>query len=159
MEVTHSFTEQLQSIANRYLEEHEGKPTSKRDMAAWAINHNLSKPQPADMVSQCADQLAQPMREENIVDPQGRSVRAKHVTRIKDDEGEQTFLWADIRMAPPEHMTIALKQRRQHIVGECHQLKLDVDSYNENRRPSTQIPMTFDFTMDLLELDAADKAA
>ncbi len=111
------------------------------------------------MVTQCADQLAQAMREEYIRDSQGRSVRAKHVARIRDREGEQAFLWADIRTAPPEHMNIAFKQRRQHIVDECRQLKLDVDSYNENQRPDTQIPMNFNFTVDLLELEAADKAA
>ena len=153
------YTEQLQRIANRYLAINKGKPTSKREMAAWAIGNNLWKPEPADLVSQCGDQLAQAMREEYYRDPQGRTVRAKHVARIMNEEGRQAFLWADIRTAPPEHMNIALKQRRQHIVGECRQLKLDVDSYNENRRPNTQIPMNFNFTMDLLEAEAADRAA
>ena len=155
----HTLTDQLQKIANRYLEEHGGKPSTKREIAAWAIRNDLWKPHPSDLISQCADQVAQAMREEYIVDAQGRSVRAKLVARIKDKEGEQAFLWADMRTAHPEHMNIAFRQRRQHIVGECRQLKLDVDSYNENQQPDTQIAMNFNFTMDLMELAAADKAA
>ena len=31
------------------------------------------------------------------------------------------------------------KQRRQQIVGDCHQLKMDTDSFNENQSPSHPI--------------------
>ena len=94
------------------------------------------------------------MREEYIKDPQERTVRAKHAARI-----EQGVLWADIRTAPREHMEIALKQRRRAILGDCRQLKLDVDSYNENRSPVAPIQMSFDFTNDLLEMEALAKTA
>jgi hypothetical protein len=50
-------------------------------------------------------------------------------------------------------MGIAFQQRRQQIVGDCRQLKSDVDSYNENRNPSSPIQMVFDFTLDLVELE------
>lgn len=100
----------------------------------------------------CAEQLARAMREEYIVDPQGRRVRAKHAARIK-----QAVLWDDIRTASREHMQIALQQRRQQIVGDCHQLKLDVESYNENRNYDTPIQMVFDFTIDLIEMEMEKK--
>jgi hypothetical protein len=74
---------------------------------------------------------AKAMREEYIVDPQGRTVRAKHAARIRQGNRQMT-LWADIRTASQNHMAIAFQQRRQQILGECHQLKSDVDSYNEN---------------------------
>ena len=38
-------------------------------------------------------------------------------------------------------MEIALKQRRQQIVGNCKQLKTDMDSFNENRNPGKPIQM------------------
>lgn len=41
-------------------------------------------------------------------------------------------------------------------MGDCHQLKADVDSYNQNHNPAKQIPMIFDFTRDLMELEAMD---
>ena len=63
-------------------------------------------------------------------------------------------LWDDIRTAPREHMAIAFQQRRQQIVGDCGQLKADVDSYNENKIPQAPIKMVFDFTEDLMEIEA-----
>ena len=53
---------------------------------------------------------------------------------------------------------IAFRQRRKQVVDDCRNLKLDVDSYNENRKPNTQIPMSFDFTQDLAEMAAAEAA-
>ena len=90
------------------------------------------------------------MREEYITDPQGRTVRAKHVACY-----EQVPLWGDIRTAPREHMEMAFQQRRQQIVGDCRQLKVDVDSYNQNyNNGELPIQMIFDFTLDLEELEA-----
>ena len=93
------------------------------------------------------------MREEFITDPQGRRVRAKHAARMDRDEGEQGALWDDIRTASHEHMQVAFQQRRQGIVGDCHRLKVDVGSYNDNRGPVEPIQMIFDFTSDLLEME------
>jgi len=83
--------------------------------------------------------------------PQGRTVRAKHAARVEDANGHQTTLWADIRTAPRKHMETAFRQRRGQILGECRQLKSDVDSYNENASPGIPIPMSFNFTYDLEE--------
>jgi hypothetical protein len=56
-------------------------------------------------------------------------------------------------------MERAFAQRRKQILGDCRQLKADVDSYNENRRPEEPIQVIFDFTVDLAELEAARTAA
>jgi hypothetical protein len=48
-------------------------------------------------------------------------------------------------------MEIAFQQRRNQIKGECHQLKSDVDSYNENYNKEQPIQAVFDFTNDLDE--------
>jgi hypothetical protein len=151
-----SYNEQLISIANDYFAEHEGSATS-REIAAWAMKTGKWAPQPGSMIERCAEELSRAMREEHILDPQGRSVRAKHAARIREN-GKQFTLWADIRTATKEHMARAFQQRRRQILGDCRQLKSDVDSYNENRRPDEPIQVIFDFTLDLEELEAANAA-
>ena len=98
------------------------------------------------------------MREEYITDPQGRRVRAKHVARVKRDN-TQLYLWADIRTADLEHMQVAFQQRRQQIVGDCLQLKTDVDSYNDNSKASPPSQLVLDFTHDVEEIETAKTAA
>jgi len=93
------------------------------------------------------------MREDYITDPQGRRVRAKHAARFEEG-GRQKTLWADITTASRNHMAVALQQRRQQVVGDCWQLKMDVDSYNDNKSPGDPIQMIFDFTDDLAEMEA-----
>ena len=152
-----SYSEQLRTIANHYFDEHNGTATA-REIAAWAIRTRLWEPQPGSVIDQCAEELSRAMREEYIIDPQGRSVRAKHAARIREN-GKQQTLWADIRTANPEHMQRAFQQRRKQIIGECWQLKSDVDSYNDNRKPEEPVQVVFDFTLDLAELAAARKQA
>jgi hypothetical protein len=145
-----TYNEQLQTIVTNYITAGEDWPATSRQIAAWAIRQKMWAPHPASLVNQCAEALSIAMREEYIVDPQGRTVRAKHAARI-----EQAVLWGDIRSAPREHMEVAFKQRRNQIVGDCRQLKADVDSFNENRSAAAPIQMSFNFTQDLLELEAA----
>ena len=151
-----SYTELLQDIVRKYQRAGERWPASAKDIAQWAIGKKLWAPQPATVVSQCADQLARAMRDEYFTDPQGRRVRAKHAATYQE-EHEQYVLWDDIRTAKPRHMELAFQQRRQQILGDCKQLKSDVDSYNENRRPTQCIQMVFDFTLDLEELELTRK--
>jgi hypothetical protein len=51
----------------------------------------------ADYVS-AGEEWPAAMREEHIIDPQGRTVRAKHAARF-DVGGQPLVLWADIRSA------------------------------------------------------------
>jgi hypothetical protein len=152
-----SYFEQLRSIANTYFKEHDGSATA-RDIAAWAINTKLWSPQPGSVIDQCAEEISRAMREDYITDPQGRNVRAKHCARIREN-GKQFTLWADIRTASQTHMERAFQQRRRQILGDCRQLKSDVDSFNDNRQPEQPIQVVFDFTLDLAELEAARTAA
>lgn len=104
------------------------------------------------MLKKCAEELSDAMREEYATDPQGRRVRVKHVARYGEGQA-QIPLWADIRTATRAHMEIAFQQRRQQILGDCRQLKTDVDSYNENYSSGEPIQMVFNFTDDLAELE------
>ena len=132
-------SELLQDIVRKYQAANQPWPATTRDMAQWAIENQLWAPKPSAIVDQCADQLARAMREEYITDAQGRRVRAKHAASQPGKGGEQMVLWADIRTAPHQHMAMAFQQRRHQIVGDCRQLKMDVDSYNQNRTPEQPI--------------------
>ena len=149
-----SYTQQMQRLAEDYIQAGEPWPATARAIAAWAIRNNLWQPQPSAVISQCADHLARALREEYRTDPQGRRVRAKHLAPIYQN-GKQMVFWDDIQTASRDHMRAAFQTRRRQIVGDCHQLKTDLDSYNENFNTSQPIQMVFDFTQDLQEWDAA----
>lgn len=143
-----TYSKQLQGLVTKYIEAGEIWPATSHEIAAWSLKNRLWAPQKGEVINICAEQLSRAMREEYIVDRQGRKVRAKHAARNK-----QGVFWDDIRTASREHMQVALQQRRRQIVGDCHQLKLDVDSYNENKNDGTPIQMVFDFTIDLIEME------
>jgi hypothetical protein len=98
--------------------------------------------------AKCAEDLADALRSEHAYDPQGRKIRTKHAA-MDPAHPEQGVLWADIRTASEDHMRRSFEMRRAQIVGDCKQLKLDMDSYNENQMPRVLIQMSFDFTDDL----------
>ena len=148
-------TEHNQVLIAKYRAAGKKWPATSREIAAWALSTKEWAPTRETLIARCAEELARSMREEYITDNQGRRVRAKHAARLGKGEQQRT-LWADIRTADPEHMEMAFKQRRHQIVGDCRQLKLDVDSYNENAGRGKQVQMDFDFTEDLAELEALD---
>ena len=85
--------------------------------------------------------------------PASRDQRHKHAARFPRGEDGSETLWGDIETAPPLFMEMAFKQRRQQIVGDCWQLKSDVDSYNDNATPTPRVELLFDFTDDMEEME------
>jgi len=151
-----TYAEQMQAIVTQYIDAGETWPASTHEIAAWEIRTKRWEPPHSSMVGMCADQIARALREEYITDPQGRRMRAKHAARVRRHD-RQITLWADIRNADRHHMEIAFQQRRQQIVGDCAQLKRDVDSFNDNRCKVDPIQMVFDFTQDLAEIEALER--
>ena len=145
-----TYREQMLRITELYRDAGRTWPATAREIAGWAIAEGLWVPSPSSIVAQCADHLAQAMREEYYTDPQGRTVRTKHAARLSVD-GEQTTLWDDIRTADAAFMEMAFAQRRQQILSDCRQLKADVDSFNDNNASGVIVQMIFDFTLDLEE--------
>ena len=146
-----TYGERMQQLWDAYAAAGNPTPATTHDVAAWAVRKGLWRPRPADVVSRCAADLADALRQEYFVDGKGRTVRAMHAARIKE-RGQPLVLWADMRTAPRRHIEVALKQRRQQIVSDCRQLKIDTDSCNDSHPDEKPIQIVFDFTRDLEEL-------
>ncbi|MGO4660094.1 hypothetical protein AB4Z34_35870 [Ensifer sp. 2YAB10] len=151
-------SEQGQYIVQEYRRAGNKWPATMREVAAWAVEARLWAPQPSAVVSQCAEELSRALRDEYVTDPQGRRIRTKHAATYTEGN-EQFVLWDDIRTAPPAHMQRAFQQRRHQILGDCKQLKSDVDSFNQNRQPPQPIQIVFDFTLDLEEAKYLKRSA
>jgi len=147
-----NYIKQLQAIVNQYRRSGQPWPAEKRTIAAWAVRTQKWTPHSSALIGQCADELAKAMREEYFTDPQGRRVRAKHAAKFFN-EGRQTTLWGDIRTEGRSFMAVSFQNRRQAILGDCHQLKTDLDSYNQNVNKEEPVQVIFDFTTDLAEMD------
>jgi len=148
--------EQNQKIVAKYRASNQPWPATATDIARWAIGKKLWQIHPGRVVRQCADQIAEAMRQEYITDPQGRRVRVKHVAPYPD-KGQLSLKWDDMRTAGHRHMQMAFAYKRQLIVSDCRQLKLEIDSYNENYNKEKPIQGFFDFTDDLAELEIQAK--
>lgn len=67
------------------------------------------------------------------------------------------WVWAQINAAPRDHMIAAFQDRRKQIVGDCIQLRVDVDVYNARNQDQDPIQMVLNFTNDVEEALAADE--
>lgn len=148
------FSEQMQAIFDRYTEEVDSSPVSLDNVAAWAIEQGLYRPQPRDVVKLCREALAESLRQEKRIDAQGRKYRAKHSVRTNIG-GVQLSLWADIDNAPRSFMEKSLSQRRKAIADDCFQVKQDVDHFNDENPTELPIQIVLDFTDDVAEMEAA----
>ncbi|HWA28562.1 MAG TPA: hypothetical protein VG734_23135 [Lacunisphaera sp.] len=147
--------EHLQRLWHQYERENGGVPASPREVVRWAMAKGLIAAPPVDVVGTLAEEMARALREEYRTDSQGRRYRVNHSVKISRD-GVQTSLWAELEAAPHEHMVKAFAERRRQIVGDCLQLKVDVDVYNENHREPAKPPvqLVLDFEDDVAELQA-----
>jgi hypothetical protein len=148
------FSEQMQSIFDRYTVEVDSSPVSLDNVAAWAIEHGLYRPAPRDVVKLCREALAESLRQEKRTDAKGRRYRAKHSVRTNVG-GIQLSLWADIDNAPRSFMEKSFGQRRKAIADDCFQVKQDVDHFNDENADEPPIQVVLDFTDDVAEMEAA----
>jgi hypothetical protein len=153
--------ERKQEIVRLYRAAHNNRPASAVEMADWALKNELWRPKPSDLRKQLAHLLSESMREEYFTDPQGRRVRAKHAARVEVN-GQSQVLWADMRddgPNNPELMEVSFQNRRTGIVMDNRQLKIDVDSYNENYNTGEPFQLILDYTDDVAELELAKEDA
>jgi hypothetical protein len=153
-----AYTNQIKSYIEQFRKAHcDDGLIDPHELAEWAYGHGLHKPNTQTIINAIATDIAQVFREEYRTDTLGRRYRAKHATTKK--VGNKTlWLWADMDdpSAPHSHFVRSFAQRRQQIVGHCHQLKTDVDVYNSTRNPDEPIQLILDFTLDVEEIEQAD---
>lgn len=150
---TSNYNEKLQAFADQYFRESKNGTATVKEIAFWAIQTGRWEAPPDVILSKCREDFAKALREQYITNEHGQPVRAKHVARVRSGE-EQIHLWADIRSAPHKHLQIAFQQRREQIIGDCSQLKRDVDYYNDAHPDKQPIQLLLDFTDDVAEGEA-----
>jgi len=142
--------ELLQRLWKRYENEHDRLPASAREVVEWAVSEELIELPEIDPFDILAGQMASALREEYATDAKGRKYRVNHAVRVSKN-GVQTTFWAIMGFAPRDHMQRAFTQRREQIIGDCCQLKVDVDVYNSQNADQPPLPCILDFTDDVKE--------
>jgi hypothetical protein len=145
-----------QQILKAYEAKYNHVPASAHAVAEWAVaNGYLTLPQinPMDYL---AGQMARSFREEYATDAYGRRYRVNHAVQIMKD-GTQTALWGAMDFVDRSHMEKAFAQRREQIIGDCCQLKTDVDVYNSKNSTIPPIQIVFDFTDDIAEREVENE--
>ena len=148
-----AYSNEIKSYMERYKAEVRGDGLiDPHDVAAWAYKHGLHKPNIRQVIDLIASDISQVLREEYRVDKNGLRYRAKHA--VKEKRGDKNMsLWADLddASAPRSHFVKSFAQRRGQIVGDCVQLRIDVDVYNDKPSNESPINLVLNFTNDVEE--------
>ncbi len=154
-----SKNETLQHVWRRYEEENRRLAATAREVVEWGVRTGLLQLPDVDPYDILAEDMARALREEYATDTKGRRYRVNHAVRITKGGVQYTF-WAMLGYADRPHMQQAFTQRREQIVGDCVQLKIDVDVYNDMNKDAEPIQLILDFKDDVAErLEPNDKAA
>lgn len=152
-----TFNEQLMRIVEDYRAAGQPWPATKLEIGEWAIANDRYQLTRGMAVSQCAEKIGRAMGLEHVKDEKGRTVRKYYVAGIREN-GQFVMKWDDLNADRP-FMEVAAANRRNQILGQCWQLKNDIDSYNERRCPNEPIQLDFNFNIDLEELSQLGDAA
>jgi hypothetical protein len=150
--------EQLQRVFLLYEEAHEHAPASAREACEWGVNNGILELPKIDRYDLLANEMARALREQYETDSKGRRYRVNHAVRVTRHGVQMTF-WAVMGFAPRRHMQMAFTQRRNQIIGDCVQLKTDVDVYNDANEDEAPIQLVLDFTDDVAERECWEEAA
>lgn len=152
-----SYIKQMQDLADEFYKTTGRATASTKEMARWAISTGKWQRHEDAALRQCAQDFADALREHYETDPAtGRRYRTKHVAPVNRG-GKSVMLWADMKRAAREFMESAFRLRRNQVVGDCYQLKQDVDIYNEKYNKGEQILLPLDITPDVEELEEMAK--
>jgi len=143
-------TETLQNLWKQYGKMNNHAPTGTRLVVEWAVKEGFLDLPDVDPYDVLASQMAQALRSQTAVDENGRTYRVNHSVRI-EIHGVQRTLWSELPYASREHVQKSFGQRREQIVGDCVQLKTDVDAYNARNSKAAPIQLELDFTDDVAE--------
>jgi hypothetical protein len=151
------FNDQLVQVVEDYRAAGGTWPASREQIAEWAVAHDRYQLTRGMAINQCAEKIGRAMGLEHVRDRKGRSVRKYYAARVREN-GQLVMKWDDW-IAERPFMEMAAANRRNQILGQCWQLRNDLDSYNERQCPTEPIQMDFNFNVDLEELSQLDDAA
>jgi uncharacterized protein (DUF4415 family) len=144
--------EELQALIQLYKKETDRKEVDMDEVAEWAINRGVVAPRPKSPKELLAAQFSQAAREEHKRDPStGWSYRVNHALRKSKNDGTQYTLWVDIHEATRPQMHLSLTNRRQQMIGDGTQLKIDEKIWNARNPSEDPLQMIMDFTDDVEE--------
>jgi hypothetical protein len=147
-------SEQLLKIVEDYRSSGGKWPATREQIAEWAVANERYELTRSMAVSQCAEKIGRAMGSKLVKDNKGRSVRKYYAAHIREN-GQLIMKWDDWNAERP-FMEVAAANRRNQILGQCWQLKNDLDSYSDRRCPEQPIQMDFNFNVDLEELSQLD---
>lgn len=146
--------EHNQKIARQFEQTHQRKPFDLHEVYQWAKNNNLWYPPKDYEEKKFVEEMADSLRDVYITADDGGRVRWYHARTGKNKDGRQQTFWANLFDAPLEHLEEAFQQRRRGSLGDCRQLKTDVDYCNKKRFQDNPIQISFNFDLDLAEEEA-----
>ena len=149
--------ERLQNVWHSYDDGREHRPSSAREAVEWGVEEGLLELPKIDPYDVLAGQMAQALCGEFDTDEKGRRYRVNHAVRVTKVGVQHTF-WAVMGFAPHDHMEKAFTRRREHIVGECIQLKTYISAYNDmTQGKQKEIQLVLDFTEDVAEREEIER--
>jgi hypothetical protein len=150
--------ERLQNAWHYFDGKQSHLPSSARQACEWTVAEGMLELPHIDPYDALAEDMAQALRAEYKTDAGGRKYRVNHAVRVTKSGVQYTF-WATMGFAPHDHMEKAFAQRREQIVGDCVQLKTDVDVYNDMSPSNIGMPkiqLILDFTDDVAEREQGE---
>ncbi len=146
--------EHNQKIASQFEQTHQRKPFDLHEVYRWAKDNKLWFPEKDFEEKKFVEEMADALSDVYITADDGSRVRLYHARKGKNKDGRQQVFWANMFDAPLEHLEEAFQQRRRSSLGDCRQLKSDVDYCNKKRFQDNPIQISFNFDLDLAEEEA-----
>lgn len=139
-------------LVKEFERQHQREAFDLHEIYRWARQEGRWEP-PADLAERrFVEEIAKDLREVYIDDGEGGRVRYYHA--VIKGRGRQMTLWANVFDSSREHLEQGFGQRRQQSLGDCRQLKSDIDFVNKRRFQEAPISMSFNFDEDLAEEEA-----
>jgi hypothetical protein len=144
--------EELQKLVQLYKVETANKIVDMDAVAEWAIKKGVIPPKPKSPIELLSARLAQAQREEHKIDPAtGWAYRVNHALRFKKGDGVQYTLWGVLEDFTRDQMHLSLTNRRQQMMGEGVQIKIDEHVWNSRNPNKEPLQLIMDFTDDIEE--------
>ena len=126
---------------------------TSREVVAWGVRNGLLTTPDIDPLHILAEDMSKALREEYRKDKYGRKYRVNHAVRGTKAGAQQT-LWGALDSSPRQFMEKSFAQRRKQIVGDCLQLKTDIDVFNDKHPKENPIQVVLNFTEDVKEIQS-----